>query len=209
MFGVPLERGLRPVGDTTGAGFNARLSVHPSTPDTKYTVPPTADDSPPPELHAGAKTTDATAATSPNTHRRVAMETRMPHSVLMHTGTRLTLAGVVVAMGAFVAGTTVIPTHVTLGAGSIRCGTVLHPDRQLEVAPICGPTGANHLQAVVVLTAIRTVIAVVPMLLERRRLGRPVLWASWAIVMAVATVAGLAVLGWAVEYAPESAFFDL
>lgn len=59
----------------------------------------------------------------------------------------MTVAGLLLATVAVVVGTTVIPTHVTFGARALRCGTVLRPDRKSEIAPICGPAGANHLWA--------------------------------------------------------------
>jgi len=113
------------------------------------------------------------------------------------------------ATTAVVIGTTVIPTHVTLGAGSLRCGTVLRPDRNSEVAPLCGPTGANHLRVALAVGATLAVIALVPVVVEWRRPGQPrALWTGWAVIMLLAAVVGLAALGM-VEYAPESVFFDL
>lgn len=122
---------------------------------------------------------------------------------------RLTLAGLVVAAIAVVIGTTVVPTHVTLGAGSIRCGTVLRPDRDIEIAPLCGPAGANHLRAALAVGAILAVLAVVPLVVQWRRPGQHLsLWAAWGVIILVAAVVGVAWLG-VVEYAPESVFFDL
>ena len=52
----------------------------------------------------------------------------------MSTATRLPLAGLLTAAIAVVIGTTAVPTHVTFGAGSMRCGTVLRPERNSEIA---------------------------------------------------------------------------
>jgi len=127
----------------------------------------------------------------------------------MSTGARLTLAGLLVAAMAVVIGTTIVPTHVTFGAGSLRCGTVLRPDRDSEIAPVCGPAGANHLRATLVRGGILVVIAIVPIVFEWRRPGEHRdLWVGWAVVLVVVTVIAVASLG-LVEYAPKSVFFDL
>jgi hypothetical protein len=127
----------------------------------------------------------------------------------MSMAARLTLAGLLIAVIAVVVGTTVVPTHVSLGAGSLRCGTVLHPDRDSEIAPLCGPAGANHLRATMAVGAFLAALAVVPVVVQRRRPGRhAAFWAIWGLVMLLAAVAGVARLG-LVAYAPESVFFDL
>ena len=127
----------------------------------------------------------------------------------MSIAARLTLAGLLVAAIAVLVGTTVVPTHVTFGAGAMRCGTVLHPDRDIEVAPVCGPAGANHLRATLAVGAFLAVLAVVPMLVQWRRPGEHLaLWTAWGMIMLVAAVLGVAWLG-VVEYTPGSVFFDL
>lgn len=127
----------------------------------------------------------------------------------MSTARRLTLAGLLVAAIAVVVGTTVVPTHVTLGAGSIRCGTVLRPDRDSEIAPLCGPAGANHLRAALGVGAFLAILAAVPVVVEWRHPGQHLLlWAAWGVFTLLAAVVGVASLGM-VEYAPESVFFDL
>jgi len=129
---------------------------------------------------------------------------------LVTTGARLTLAGLLVAAIAVVVGTTMVPTHVTFGAGSLRCGTVLHPDSSSEIALLCGPAGAHHLRAALIVGGILAVIAFVPLVVEWRRPGQHRgLWAGWAMVLAVATGVAVAGLGFFVEYAPKSVFFDL
>lgn len=114
----------------------------------------------------------------------------------MSTAARLTVAGLLLAAIALTLGTTVVPTHVTLGAGSLRCGTVLRPDRESEIAPLCGPAGANHLRAALAVGAFLAVLAVVPAVVERRRPGRHrALWRAWSMIMLFAAVAGVAGLG--------------
>lgn len=128
----------------------------------------------------------------------------------MSTGARLTLAGLLVAAIAVVVGTTIVPTHVSFGAGSLRCGTVLHPDSSSEIALLCGPAGAHHLRAALIAGGILAVIALVPLAVAWKRPGqRRALWAGWAVVLVVTTVIAVAGLGFFVEYAPKSVFFDL
>lgn len=128
---------------------------------------------------------------------------------MMTVAARLTLAGLLLASAAVVVGTTVVPTHVTLGAGALRCGTVLRPDRNTEIAPVCGPTGANHLRAALAVGAFLAVLAVFPMVVQWLRPRQyAALWAAWGVIMLMAAVVGVVSLG-LVEYAPESVFFDL
>lgn len=127
----------------------------------------------------------------------------------MSIAARLTVAGLLLAAIAVGVGTTVVPTHMTLGAGSLRCGTVLRPERTSEIARHCGPAGANHLRAALAVGVLLAVLAVVPVVAQWRRPGRHVaLWAAWGVIILVAAVVGVAYLG-LVEYAPESVFFDL
>ncbi len=127
---------------------------------------------------------------------------------VMSIAARLTLAGVLVAAIAVLIGTTVVPTHVTFGAGAIRC-TVLRPDRNIEVAPVCGPAGANHLRATLAVGAFLAVLAVVPVVVQWRCPGQHLsLWTAWGVTIAVAAVLGVAWLG-LVEYSAEGVFFDL
>jgi|GEM_PF-3162755 len=127
----------------------------------------------------------------------------------MSVAARLTLAGLLVAGVAVVVGTTVVPMHVTVGAGPLRCGTVLRPDRSGETAPLCGAVGADHLRAALAVGAFLAMLAFVPVLVQWRRPGRHLaLWTAWAAVMLVIAVVGVIRLG-LLEYAPESSFFDL
>ncbi|MFN2506202.1 MAG: hypothetical protein ABR540_18645 [Acidimicrobiales bacterium] len=128
----------------------------------------------------------------------------------MSTGVRLTLAGLSLVVAAIVVGTMIIPTHVTFGAGSLRCGTVLRPERNSEVAPLCDRVAQNHLRAVLVIGAVLAAIALAPLVVASRRPGRHVALAvGWAVTMVLATIVAVAVMGWVVEYAPDSIFFDL
>ena len=127
----------------------------------------------------------------------------------MTTAARLTVAGLLLAAAAVVIGTTLVPTHVAFGAGSLRCGTVLHPERSSVIAPLCGPAGAHHLRAALIFGALLAVLATIPVVVQRIRPGPHVaLWATWGMVMLLAAIVGVAGLG-LVEYAPESVFFDL
>ncbi|MDQ3640862.1 MAG: hypothetical protein M3450_05170 [Actinomycetota bacterium] len=78
-----------------------------------------------------------------------------------------------------------------------------------EIAALCGRAGANHLRATLFVGGVLVVLAVLPLILERTRPGiHPVTWTTWAFVMVLATILGVASLGLA-EYAPEGVFFDL
>ena len=54
----------------------------------------------------------------------------------------LVLVGLLAAAW-FVAATTLIPIRVTLGGGSLRCGTVLQPETDSEIGDVC-PTVAPY-----------------------------------------------------------------
>lgn len=126
----------------------------------------------------------------------------------MPAGSRLTIVGLLVAAIAVVLGTTVVPTHVTFGAGSLRCGTVFRPDRNSEIAPLCGPAGANQLRQTLFLGAALVVLAFPPLILGRTRAGHPAVWVAWGAIILLAAILGVARLG-LVEYAAEGVFFDL
>jgi len=128
----------------------------------------------------------------------------------MLSAARLTLAGLGLAALVVVFGVAVIPTHAAPGNGSIRCGTVVRPDRESEIAPLCGPAGDNQLRATLVLGGILVLLAVVPVVVERFRPGqRPTFWALWATCMLGVALVGLGTLGFFVEYSPDHVFFDL
>jgi hypothetical protein len=120
------------------------------------------------------------------------------------------MAGVTLVVAFVVIGITVVPTHVTPGNGSIPCGTVLRPDRDSEVAALCGPAGANQLHAVVVEAAVLAGVALIPLAVAwKRPEPHPALWAAWAAIMVAAVLLAVADLGWFVEYAPKRIFVDL
>jgi hypothetical protein len=103
----------------------------------------------------------------------------------------------------------VVPTHVAFGAGSLRCGTVIRPDRNSEIAGACGPAGANQLRVALIVGAFLVALASLPAIVQWIRPGDHArLWAIWGVLILVAAVAGVASLGM-VEYAPKSLFFDL
>lgn len=127
----------------------------------------------------------------------------------MPAGSRLTIAGLVVAVIAVILGTTVVPTHVTFGAGSLRCGTVFRPDRNSEIAPVCGPAGANQLRQTLFLGAALVMLALLPLILGRTRAGHhPAVWMGWGAVILLTAILGVARLG-LVEYSADGVFFDL
>jgi hypothetical protein len=127
----------------------------------------------------------------------------------MSPGARLTVAGLALAGAIVLLGVTVVPTHVTFGAGSLRCGTVLYPDRSSEVSRFCGATGANQLHAVLIVGAVLGALALGPVALGRKRAGdlSPVLavFAVLFLCLAALAVAWLAT----VEYSPPVPVFPL
>lgn len=126
----------------------------------------------------------------------------------MSLGPRLLLAGLALALGAFLLAVAVVPTHVSFGAGSLRCGTVVHPDRS-ELGAVCDRAAANQLRAAIALTAVLAALACVPLVVEWRRPARySGLWVAWGAVMVFAAVIGVAGLAM-LDYSPKSVFIDL
>ena len=126
----------------------------------------------------------------------------------MSLGPRLLLAGLTLALVAFLFGVAVVPTHVSFGAGSLRCGTVVRPDRS-ELGAVCYRAAANQLRATLALTAVLTALACIPFVVEWRRPARySRLWVPWGAVMLFAAVIGVASLAM-LDYTPESVFIDL
>ena len=109
----------------------------------------------------------------------------------MSLGPRLLLAGLTLALVAFLFGVAVVPTHVSFGAGSLRCGTVARPDRS-ELGAVCDRAAANQLRATLALTAVLTALACIPFVVEWRRPARDSrLWVPWGAVMLFAAVIGV------------------
>jgi hypothetical protein len=124
------------------------------------------------------------------------------------------MAAIITAVLVVVVGTTIIPTHVALGGGSLRCGTVWHPDRGSEIAGwarLCDRAAAEHLRVSLGVGGFLAVLALVPLLFGRVRSAgvRRMLCALWGIGFVAATFAAVAWLGWGVEYSPPSVTFDL
>lgn len=126
----------------------------------------------------------------------------------MSLGPRLLLAGLTLALVEFLFGVAVVPTHVSFGGGSLRCGTVVRPGLS-GLGAVCDRAAANQLRAALVLTAILTALACIPLVVEWRRPARySRLWVPWGAVMlftAVIGVAGLVML----DYMPKRVFIDL
>jgi hypothetical protein len=119
----------------------------------------------------------------------------------------LTVALLVGSLLVVVLACVAIPTHVSLGAGTLRCGTVVAPDTESEVGPLCEDAAAHHLRGALGVGAVLLVLAAVPWLLDRRVHTA----AIWAYMGAWVLVAGLSLLwlAWAYEYAPRHEIFDL
>jgi hypothetical protein len=92
------------------------------------------------------------------------------------------------------------PTHVSFGAGTLRCGTVFHPAIDSELGHICAQATAEHLRFAEVLSAILAAPAL-PLRFVRQARPRTLL----LVLLAVAAFAALAMLWMAAvyEYSPE------
>lgn len=149
-------------------------------------------------------------STPPGQYPRLTLWLAMPrdtdHALAVPPEAKLACAGLAVAGTAMVLGITVVPTHLGLGAGSIRCGTVLHPDRSIEVANYCGPAGAHQLRVVLGLGAVLGLLALVPMAIALIgqgpiRTAACTLWGTFFLIVATVGVASLGL----VEYSPPEA----
>ena len=105
----------------------------------------------------------------------------------------------------------VIPMHVTFGAGSLRCGTVLEPDTTSEIGEVCPKARGEHLRAAVgsgVFLALVSLVPLLPPVVSGERASR--LWLVMSILawLAFATLA-LAWISTSVEYSPPPDVFEL
>ncbi|MGH8992984.1 MAG: hypothetical protein ACRDZ7_15865 [Acidimicrobiia bacterium] len=107
----------------------------------------------------------------------------------MRTRRTAFLVGLIAAALWFVSATVLIPVRVSFDAGSLRCGTVLHPDQQSEIARVCPSVTAERLSETWPTTAIFGVATAA--LFVAGRLA----WQRRRGVMKV-LLAGGAVLGW-------------
>ena len=126
----------------------------------------------------------------------------------MSLASRRLVAGLTLALVAFLFGVAVVPTHVSFGGGSLRCGTVVRPDRS-ELGAVCDRAAANQLRAALVLIGILTALACIPLVVEWRRPARySRLWVLWGAIMLFTAVIGVASLAM-LDYSPKSVFIDL
>ena len=123
----------------------------------------------------------------------------------MRPTVRVALLGLGIAALGFVAAVAIMPTHVSFGAGSLRCGTVLRPDRTSEIHMFCGKAGARQLRAAGAEFAGLALVALIPLLAGRKT---PVQWRGriaiiWLVLIAVFATIAVTGLG-LVEYSPPS-----
>jgi hypothetical protein len=88
----------------------------------------------------------------------------------MSLSARLSLVGVALAGAFFLAAFAFIPTRVSFGAGSVRCGTSLHPERDSEIsrlARVCPEVGHQRLLEAGAVTALFAAIGLVPLALRQ------------------------------------------
>ncbi len=93
----------------------------------------------------------------------------------MTRAARLSLIGLVLAAFLFIAGFALIPTRVSGGAGSVRCGTSLQPDTKNEVRHLCPAVGRQRLEDTAVATAIFALVPATLIPAHRWVEDRPVL----------------------------------
>ena len=95
--------------------------------------------------------------------------------------------------------------HVSLGAGTLRCGTVLAPDTGTETGTLCSEARPTYVRSTAVIAAALLAISVAP-LLRRHWKG----FAAGIVVCWIVTAA--AAITWSAamqEYSPRHAIFDL
>lgn len=112
----------------------------------------------------------------------------------MTRGVRLVLIGFVLAAALFVAGYVFIPTRVTFGAGSLRCGTSLHPEADSEIADVCPAIGRERLEDTALATAIFALVPAMLIPFHHRIEERPVLRSSVTVVVLTFWVLGGALI---------------
>ena len=103
---------------------------------------------------------------------------------------RLSVIGLALAAFLFIAGYALIPTRVTGGGGSLRCGTSLHPDTKSEIRHACPAVGRQRLEDTAIATAIFALVPAtlipVHLLIEKR----PVLRSLVTVLMVAFWVFG-------------------
>ena len=105
----------------------------------------------------------------------------------------------------------VVPMHVSPGNGSLRCGTVIDPDRSSEIGDLCPKARSGHVRATIAAGVVLALLSLLPLLaaqVDRDHASRGVLVASVVMWVVVATLA-LAWIGWNVEYTPPRDVFQL
>lgn len=130
----------------------------------------------------------------------------MPRPVVVTTASLLVGTALFIAMAL-----AVVPMHVTFGAGSLRCGTVLDPDTKGEIGEVCPRARGQHRSASLGAGAVLGLIALIPLVTPAatgRDAGRAVLAAVaslWVVVMLLS----LLWIGSGVEYSPPTDVFQL
>jgi hypothetical protein len=102
---------------------------------------------------------------------------------VMTRAARLSVVGYLLAAALFVAGYAILPTRVTFGAGSLRCGTSLHPDVDSEIADVCPAIGRERLEDTVIATAIFALVPAALTPFHRQIEERPALRSTVTVVV--------------------------
>ena len=98
--------------------------------------------------------------------------------------------------------------HVTPGNGSLRCGTVIDPDRSSEIGDMCPKARSGHVRATPAAGVVLALLSLSPLLaarVDRDHAGQGWLVTSVVIWIVAATLA----LAWIVEYSPPGDVFEL
>lgn len=122
-------------------------------------------------------------------------------SVALLIGTALTVAFALA----------VVPMHVTPGNGSLRCGTVIAPDRSSEIRDVCPKARSGQVRATLAASVVLALLSLLPLLaarMERDQVGRGRL-VIWVVIWGLAAILALAWIGWFVEYTPPGGVFEL
>ncbi|CAA9218409.1 MAG: hypothetical protein AVDCRST_MAG50-496 [uncultured Acidimicrobiales bacterium] len=106
---------------------------------------------------------------------------------------------------------TVLPMHVNLGVGSVRCGTVVSPDTRSEIALPCLDARPSHVISSLAVVAVLGTVAALPLVAAARGRdsdSRPLL-GGWVLLWCLCAALGISWLGFFAEYRAPHQIFDL
>ena len=95
--------------------------------------------------------------------------------------------------------------HVSLGAGTLRCGTVLAPDTGTEVGTLCSEARPTYVRSTGIIAAALLAISIAPLLGRRWKGFAAGMLVCWIVIAAAAVTWSAAMQ----EYSPRHEIFDL